>query len=103
MLPGGEKCATRRRKNVLPGGEKMRLFNIKTVKNVRIYGAVNFRCFSIACTPTEFEELKKTGVLVEDISVYDSFISITCCVNSERTQELILKAQKIGIEVKFYV
>lgn len=80
----------------------MRLFNVKTVKKVMIYGAINYRCFSIACTPDEFEVLKKTGVLIEEISVYDTFISVTCSVNSERTQDLILKAQDMGIQVKYY-
>lgn len=80
----------------------MRLFNVKTVKKVMIYGAINFRCFSIACTPDEFEELKKTGVLIVDISVYDSFISISCSVNAERSQDLILKAQDMGIQVKYF-
>jgi len=81
----------------------MRLFNVKTVKKVMIYGAINCRCFSIKCTSDEFEELKKTGVLVEGISVYDTFISIACLVNSERTQDLILKAQDLGVQVKYYV
>ena len=80
----------------------MRLINIKTVKKAIIYGALNCKCFSIKTTPDEFEELKKTGVLVEDISVYDTFISITCCVNSERTQDLILKAQDMCIQVYYY-
>lgn len=80
----------------------MRLFNIKTVKKAIIYGALNNKCFSIKATPYEFEELKKTGVLVEDISVYDTFISITCCVNSERTQDLILKARDMDIQVKYF-
>lgn len=80
----------------------MRLFNVKTVKNVMIYGAINYRCFSIACSPDEFEELKKTGVLIDDISVYDSFISISCSVNAERSQDLILKAQDMGIQVKYF-
>lgn len=80
----------------------MKLFNIKTVKKTIIYGALNNKCFSIKTTPYEFEELKKTGVLVEDISVYDTFISITCRVNSERTQDLILKAQDMSIQVKYY-
>lgn len=80
----------------------MRLFNVKTVKKVMIYGAINYRCFSIACTPDEFDELKKTGVLIVDISVYDSFISITCSVNAKRSQDLILKAQDMGIQVKYY-
>lgn len=80
----------------------MKLFNIKTVKKAIIYGALNNKCFSIKTTPYEFEELKKTGVLVEDISVYDTFISITCRVNGERTQDLILKAQDMSIQVKYY-
>lgn len=80
----------------------MRLFNVKTVKKVMIYGAINYRCFSIACTPDEFEELKKTGVLIVDISVYNSFISISCSVNAKRSQDLILKAQDMGIQVKYY-
>ena len=80
----------------------MRLFNVKTVKKVMIYGAINHRCFSIACTPDEFEELKKTGVLIVDISVYDSFISISCSVNAKRSQDLILKAQDMGIQVKYF-
>lgn len=80
----------------------MRLFNVKTIKKVKIYGAISYSCFSIECTSDEFEELKKTGVLVEDISVYDTFISITCCVNSERTQDLILKAQDMGIQVNYF-
>lgn len=80
----------------------MRLINIKTVKKAIIYGALNNKCFSIKTTPYEFEELKKTGVLIDDISVYDTFISISCRVNSERTQDLILKAQDMGIQVKYY-
>lgn len=80
----------------------MRLFNIKTVKRAIIYGALNNKCFAINTTPDEFDELKKTGVLVEDIAVYDTFISITCCVNSERTQDLILKAQDMGIQVNYF-
>lgn len=80
----------------------MRLFNIKTEKKAIIYGAINNKCFSIKATPYEFEELKKTGVLVEDISVYDTFISVTCCVNIEATQDLILKAQDMGIQVKYF-
>lgn len=80
----------------------MRLFNVKTVKKVMIYGAISYRCFSIACTPDEFDELKKTGVLIVDISVYDSFISISCCVNANRSQDLVLKAQDMGIQVKYF-
>ena len=80
----------------------MRLFNIKTEKKAIIYGAFNNKCFSITTTPYEFEELKKTGVVVDDISVYDTFISITCCVNIETTKDLILKAQDMGIQVKYF-
>lgn len=80
----------------------MRLFNVKTVKNVMIYGSINYRCFSIACSPDEFEELKKTGVLIVDISVYDSFISISCSVNAKRSQDLISKALKMGIKVTYF-
>lgn len=80
----------------------MRLFNVKSTKNVMIYGAINYRIFSIDCTPQEFEELKKTGMSIVDISVYDSFISINCSVNAERSQDLILKAQDMGIKVKFH-
>lgn len=80
----------------------MRLFNVKTVKNVMIYGAINYRIFSIDCTPNEFEELKKTGMSIVDISVYDSFISINCSVNTKRSQDLILKAQDMGIQVKYF-
>lgn len=80
----------------------MRLFNVKTVKKVMIYGAINYRCFAIKCTADEFEELKKTGVLIVDISVYDSFISISCPVNAKRSQDLILKAQDMGIQVKYF-
>lgn len=80
----------------------MRLFNIKTVKKVMIYCAINYRCFSIECTPDEFEQLKKTGVLVDDVSVFDSFISISCCVNTARTQDLISKALSMGIQITYY-
>lgn len=80
----------------------MRLFNVKTIKGVIIYGAINFTCFSIKCTPDEFDELKKTGVLIDDIAVYDSFISIACPVNTKRTQDLILKAKSMGIRITFY-
>lgn len=80
----------------------MRLFNVKTVKKVMIYVAINYRCVSFTCTPAEFEELKKTGVLVDDISVYDSFISIGCPVNAERSQDLIAKALSMGIQITYY-
>lgn len=80
----------------------MRLINIKTLKNAIIYGALDNKCFTIKVTPYEFDELKKTDVPVEYISVYDSFISITCGVNTERAQDLILKAQDMCIQVKYF-
>lgn len=80
----------------------MRLFNVKTVKKVMIYGAINYRCFSIRCTADEFENLKKTGVLIDDISVYDSFISIGCAVNAKRSQDLISKALSMGIQITYF-
>lgn len=78
----------------------MKLINIKTTKKAIMFGSHNNKCFSIKTTPDEFEELKKTDVVIEDISVYDTFISIT--VNSERTKDLILKAKSMGIQVKYY-
>lgn len=81
----------------------MRLFNVKTVKTVMIYGAINCRVFTIKCTSDEFEELKKTGVLIDDISVYDSFISISCPVNTKRSQDLIAKALSMGIQIKYHI
>lgn len=80
----------------------MRLFNVKTVKKVMIYGAINYKCFLIKCTADEFEELKKTGVLIDNISVYDSFISISCPVNTKRSQDLISKALNMGIQITYY-
>lgn len=81
----------------------MRLNNVKTVKKVVIYGALNYKCFSIKAEPAEFDVLKATTVTVDSIVIYDTFVSIFCSLNDIGTQELILKAQKIGIEVKFYV
>lgn len=80
----------------------MRLNNVKTVKKVVIYGALNYKCFSIKVEPPEFDDLKATTVTVDYIVIYDTFVSIFCNLNDIGTQELILKAQKIGIEVKFY-
>lgn len=76
--------------------------NIAQGAKVTIYGALNSRCFSIACTSDEFAELKKTGVLIVDISDYDSFISISCPVNAKRTADLISNALKMGIEVTYF-
>lgn len=81
----------------------MRLNNVKTVKKVVIYGALNYKCFSIKVEPSEFDVLKATTVTVDDIAIYDTFVSIFCSLNDIGIQELILKAQKIGIEVKFYI
>lgn len=81
----------------------MRLNNVKTVKKVVIYGALNYICFSIKVESSEFDVLKATNVTVDDIAIYDTFVSIFCSLNDIGTQELILKAQKIGIEVKFYI
>lgn len=80
----------------------MRLNNIATVKNVVIYGAINFRCFSIKVDPFEFDILKKIDVGVDDIAIHDRSVSIFCTINYSELSELILKAQKMGLEVKFY-
>lgn len=80
----------------------MRLIKIKTTKKAIIFGSHNNKCFSIKTTPDEFEELKKTGVLIDDISVYDSFISISCSVNAKRSQDLISKAISMGIQITYY-
>lgn len=82
----------------------MRLCNINIVdgKKVTIYGALNYRCFSIKCSADEFKELKETGVLIAEVSIYDTFVSIECNVNAERTAELISKALKMGIKVTYY-
>ncbi len=76
--------------------------NIAQGAKVTIYGALNYRCFSIACTSDEFEELKKTGVLINDISDYVSFISISCSVNAKRSQDLISKALSMGIQITYF-
>lgn len=75
--------------------------NIKTTKKAIIFGSHNNRCFSIKCTPDEFEELK-TAMLIDDIAVYDSFISISCAINSKRSQQLISKAISMGIQITYY-
>lgn len=82
----------------------MRLSEINVVDGfkVTIYGALNNRCFSIKCSAVEFKELKKTGVLIAGVSIYDTFVSIECNVNAERTADLILKALKMSIKVKYY-
>lgn len=80
----------------------MTLNNVKTTKKAIIFGSHNNKCFSIKTSNEEFEELKKTGVLIDDISVYDSFISISCPVNANRSQELISKAISMGIQITYY-
>lgn len=82
----------------------MRLCEINVVDSykITIYGALNYRCFSIKCSADEFKELKKTGVLIAEVSIYDTFVSIECNINSERTADLISKALKMGIKVTYY-
>lgn len=67
--------------------------------NVYIYGSLNYRCFSIKCSADEFKELKKTGVLIAEASVFNTFVIIDCNLNAERTADLIAKALKMGIKV----
>lgn len=81
----------------------MRLNNVKTFKKVVIYGALNYKCFSIKVEPSEFDNLKATTVTVDYIAIYDTFVSIFCNLNDIGTQELISKARKMGLEVKFYL
>lgn len=81
----------------------MRLNNVVTVKKVIIYGALNYKCFRIKVDPLKFNNLKATTVEVDYISIYDTFVSIFCIINDIGTQELISKARKMGLEVKFYV
>lgn len=80
----------------------MRLNNVETVKKVIIYGALNYKCFKIKVEPSEFDNLKATNVTVDYIAIYHTFVSIFRTINDIRTQELISKARKTGLEVKFY-
>lgn len=82
----------------------MRLYEINVVDGfkVTIYGALNYRCFSIKCSANEFNELKKTGVLIAEVSIYDTFVSIKCNVNAKRSQDLISKALSMGIQITYY-
>lgn len=80
----------------------MRLNNVETVKKVIIYGALNYECFKIKVEPLEFNNLKATNVTVDYIAIFDTFVSIFCDINDIGTQELISKARKMGLEVKFY-
>ena len=82
----------------------MRLYEINVVDGfkITIYGALNYSCFSIKCSADEFNELKKTGVLIAEVSIYDTFVSIECNVNAKRTQDLISKAVSMGIQITYY-
>lgn len=81
----------------------MRLNNVETVKKVIIYGVLNYKCFKIKVEAPEFNNLKATTVTVDYIAIYDTFVSIFCSINDIGTQELISKARKMGLEVKFYL
>lgn len=70
--------------------------------NVYIYGALNYRCFTIKCSSDEFHQLKKTGVLIASFCVYNTFVIIDCAINAERSRDLIAKALQMGIKVKFH-
>lgn len=82
----------------------MRLCDINIVEgfNVNIYGALNYKCFSIKCSANEFKDLKKTGVLISEVFIYDKLVLIECNVNAERTQDLISKAISMGIQITYY-
>lgn len=82
----------------------MKLKDIHVVEgfNVYIYGALNYRCFSIKCSTDEFKQLKKTNVLIAEASIYNTFVIIDCNINAERTADLITKALQMGIKVKFH-
>lgn len=82
----------------------MRLCEINIVEgfNVNIYGALNYRCFSIKCSADEFKELKGTGLLIAEVSIYDKLVLIECNVNAKGTADLIAKALKMGVKVTYY-
>lgn len=82
----------------------MRLCEIVLVEgfNVNIYGALNYRCFTIKCSADEFKELKDTGILIAGVSIYDKLVLIECNVNAKRTADLIAKALKMGIKVTYF-
>lgn len=82
----------------------MRLHEINIVEGfkVNIYGALNYRCFSIKCSADEFKELKYTGLLIAEVSIYDKLVLIECTVNAKGTADLIAKALKMGIKVTYY-
>ena len=82
----------------------MKLYEINVVDGFKviIYGALNYRCFSVKCSADEFNVLKKTGVLIAEVSIYDTFVTIECNVNDKRTQDLISKALSMGIQITYY-
>lgn len=82
----------------------MRLCDINIVEgfNINIYGALNYKCFSIKCSANEFKDLKKTGVLISEVFIYDKLVLIECNVNAKRTQDLISKAISMGIQITYY-
>lgn len=82
----------------------MRLCDINIVEgfNVNIYGALNYKCFSVKCSAIEFKDLKKTGVLISEVFIYDKLVLIECNVNAKRSQDLISKAISMGIQITYY-
>lgn len=82
----------------------MRLCDINIVEgfNLNIYGALNYKCFSIKCCANEFKDLKKTGVLISEVFIYDKLVLIECNVNAKRSQDLISKAISMGIQITYY-
>lgn len=82
----------------------MRLCDINVVEgfNVNIYGALNYKCFSVKCSANEFKDLKKTGVLISEVFIYDKLVLIECNVNAKRSQDLISKAISMGIQITYY-
>ena len=82
----------------------MRLCDINIVEgfNVNIYGALNYKCFSVKCSANEFKDLKQTGVLISEVFIYDKLVLIECNVNAKRSQDLISKAISMGIQITYY-
>lgn len=82
----------------------MRLCDINIAEdfNLNIYGALNYKCFSIKCSAIEFKELKQTGVLISEIFIYNKLVLIECNVNAKRSQDLISKAISMGIQITYY-
>lgn len=82
----------------------MRLCDINIVEgfNINIYGALNYKCFSVKCSANEFKDLKKTGVLISEVFIYDKLVLIECNINAKRSQDLISKAISMGIQITYY-